>query len=368
MLRLPQAVAAHSECPLDQTVERADPSALYPGFSNCRAASPNPALAAFRDAALQLSRRGGVCWLVAFLCFVVTSPSSLPAAETSEVAPLAARSLLLDVTRAGPRLVTVGDRGHVLLSDDEGASWRQVIVPTRAMLTGVSFGTPTHGWAVGHDGVILASTNAGLTWIRQDAGDDLETSWLDVFGTGEHHVLAVGAYGRCAYTIDGGKTWQPASPPPEELHLNHIAPTDTDNVYVSGEAGTLLASDDARKEWHKLEVPYDGSLYGLIPLGGARLLVYGLRGRVYLSEDAGKTWTLRETATPVLIMAGIRLKSGAIVLAGLGGNFHLSRDDGASFSPWQPAGYNGGVSALLEAVDGALVVVGEKGAARLTLP
>lgn len=38
----------------------------------------------------------------------------------ARVRPLAGRSSLLDITRAGSRLVAVGERGHVLLSDDQG--------------------------------------------------------------------------------------------------------------------------------------------------------------------------------------------------------------------------------------------------------
>jgi photosystem II stability/assembly factor-like uncharacterized protein len=306
---------------------------------------------------------------VAILSALALLPIPAPAAaEQSEPAPLAAHSLLLDVARAGTRLVAVGDRGHVLLSDDEGRSWRQVIVPTRAMLTGVSFGDATHGWAAGHDGVILATRDAGETWIRQDVGDDLETVWLDVLFHNAREGLIVGAYGRCAVTTDGGQTWSPGAPPPDELHLNHIAVAADKLMYVAGEAGMLLASRDAAREWQRIEVPYDGSLYGTLPLDGDRLLVYGLRGRVFASDDRGQTWSARETQVPVLISASLRLRSGVIVLAGLGGNFHISRDGGNTFAHWQPVEYTGGVSVLLEALDGALVVIGERGAARLQLP
>lgn len=300
------------------------------------------------------------------LCLALAVPAF--AVESSELAPLAARSLLLDVARAGSRLVVVGDRGHVLLSDDEGRTWRQVIVPTRAMLTGVSFGDGRHGWAVGHDGVILATADGGETWTRQDGTSDLETVWLDVFFSDARIGLAVGAYGKVQITLDGGKTWQPGAAPPEELHLNHITATDRDTVFVAGEAGTLLTSTDARQGWRQLDVAYDGSLYGSLALGDGKLLAFGLRGRVFYSKDAGESWTPRETAAPVLIQAGVRLNSGLVVLAGLGGNFHLTSDEGASFRHWQPADYIGGVSALLETGDGALLVVGEKGVARLKLP
>ncbi len=191
---------------------------------------------------------------------LVTFPLTLAALD-SEPAPLAGHSLLLDIARAGSRLVAVGDRGHVLLSDDEGRNWRQVIVPTRAMLTGISFGDAQHGlgrWATTES--ILATVDGGATWTHQDTGQDLETIFLDIFFSDAQHGLAVGAYGKCMLTMDGGKSWQPAAPVPDEAHLNSITPTATDTVYLAGESGLLLTSDDARRGWRRIEVPYEGSL------------------------------------------------------------------------------------------------------------
>ena len=66
--------------------------------------------------------------------------------------PGAEHSMLLDIAAAGERLVAVGERGHILVSEERGESWRQVEVPTTAMLTRVFFFDETLGWAVGHDG------------------------------------------------------------------------------------------------------------------------------------------------------------------------------------------------------------------------
>jgi photosystem II stability/assembly factor-like uncharacterized protein len=313
----------------------------------------------------QVSRRTILYFWLLVLAFAA-APSTAIALD-SEPAPLAAKSLLLDVARAGQRLVAVGDRGHVLLSDDEGRTWRQVIIPTRAMLTGVSFGDATHGWAVGHDGVILATTDGGLTWTPQKADTDLETVLLDVLFSDALQGMAVGAYGKCFATRDGGKTWQNVTASADELHFNQIVSGAGGRRYLAGESGTLLASPDGAK-WEALDVSYDGSLHGLLALDAQNLLVYGLRGRVFASADGGATWAPRETGVPVLIMAGVKLQTGTIVLAGLGGNFHVSKDGGATFRHWQPAEYTGGVSALLETGDGALLVAGERGVVRLTLP
>ena len=55
--------------------------------------------------------------------------------DYAEHLPLVTESMLLDVTRAGDKLVAVGERGHVILSSD-GKTWTQAeVVPTRATLT-----------------------------------------------------------------------------------------------------------------------------------------------------------------------------------------------------------------------------------------
>ncbi len=303
-----------------------------------------------------------LCLLTGPLC------PAFAAAESSELAPLAAKSLLLDVARAGSQLVAVGDRGHILLSADEGGTWRQVMAPTRAMLTGVSFGDATHGWAVGHDGTILATADGGQTWQLQDSGADLETVYLDTLFHDGSNGFTVGAYGKCLRTADAGKTWTAIKPSEDEVHFNQISSGPDGTLYLTGEGGTLLSSSDQGTTWRKLEVPYEGSLFGLLPLAARTLLVYGLRGHVFVSDDAGVTWALREIPVPVLIMAGVKLKTGPIVLAGLGGNFFISRDGGRTFLAWKPAAFTGGVASLLETADGALLATGEGGVVRLQLP
>jgi photosystem II stability/assembly factor-like uncharacterized protein len=62
---------------------------------------------------------------------------------------------LTGIARAGKRLVAVGERGIVVLSDDDGATWRQASVPVSVTLAAVQFPTPTQGWVVGHYGVVL---------------------------------------------------------------------------------------------------------------------------------------------------------------------------------------------------------------------
>jgi len=74
------------------------------------------------------------------------------------------RIILMDITRAGDRLVTVGERGFALLSDDAGKSWRAVATPVTRSLTNVDFENDKLGVAVGHGGSIVRTEDGGQTW------------------------------------------------------------------------------------------------------------------------------------------------------------------------------------------------------------
>lgn len=305
-------------------------------------------------------------WLLAG---VLLALCSLPAwADDSERAPLAAHSLLLGIARAGNRLVAVGDRGHVLVSDNAGVDWRQVPVPTRAMLTAVSFPDDRHGWAVGHDGVILATADAGETWKRQDPGTDLETSYLDVLFVSPQRGFVVGAYGKFVTTTDGGATWKSGKPAEGELHYNRIAAGPNGFLYLAGESGMLLGSHDGGATWIKSELPYDGSLFCVVPVDARTVIVAGLRGHVFTSTDNGGNWTQCPVELKTLIMGGTVLRSGLVVLAGQGGSLLLSRDQGTTLTVWKPADASGAIADLTEANDGNIIVVGENGAVRLKIP
>ncbi len=111
-------------------------------------------------------------WLsVITLLTLLAAVAASRAEETQKPAihsSLATKSLLLDVARAGERLVAVGEWGHIVLSDDGGETWRQAeSVPVRVTLTAVSFPDAKRGWAVGHDAVVIHTQDAGENWQLQ---------------------------------------------------------------------------------------------------------------------------------------------------------------------------------------------------------
>jgi len=287
--------------------------------------------------------------------------------EASERMPLADETLVLDIAQAGDRIVAVGERGHILLSDDFGRSWRQVIAPTRATLNSVHFPSPQRGWAVGHHNTILFSDDAGETWQHQPHGGDVRDVFLDVLFLNDETGFAVGAYGIAYTTRNAGATWKPIEPIPDQLHYNRISVGPDGSLFIAVEMGLLLASGDNGESWQELPSPYEGSFFGIFPLNARTLIAYGLRGHVFRSFDRGQSWQAIDTPTDVLLFDAVRLHTGPIVIAGMSGQLLLSRDGGQNFERWPQDGLQG-TTALLPTPDGALLTAGMNGLVRLPFP
>ena len=312
---------------------------------------------------------------LSLLGVVALSTAVQAATETAEPAvfaiesPRAEKGLMIDVAHAGKRLVAVGDRGHILYSDDQGATWVQAKVPTRQLLTAVFFIDDQHGWAVGHDAKILASSDAGATWTEQFKDLSREAPLLDVLFNDPNHGFAVGAYGALIETTDAGKTWEDVSDRldnEDQYHLNAIAQIKDAGLFIVGEQGSMFRSSDEGQTWEKLEGPYEGSLFGVIGTAQPKtLLAYGLRGNLFRSTDFGDTWEPVELkaargALEFGLSGATLLDDGTLVVVGNGGSVVVSHDDGLTFSVFnRPDRIS--LSAVTAAGNGDLILVGQGG-------
>ena len=168
-----------------------------------------------------------------------------PVLLDAEILPRASRSLLLDAVRTNAGYFAVGERGHVLVSED-GQAWTQAQVPTRATLTTIATADGVL-WAAGHDGVIVHSTDGGQTWTRRRAApwsyDIVDPSEgvpvMDLLFTDARNGFAIGAYSLMLVTSDGGVTWTPRSvldKPEAEAPAQAEAPAADDELAAAEEA------------------------------------------------------------------------------------------------------------------------------------
>lgn len=311
------------------------------------------------------------------------------------IMPKADRSLLLDIEQEADKLVVVGERGHILISADQGKTWQQKPVPTAQMLNGVFFVDTNNGWAVGHDGNIVASNDGGETWVLQRDGlqaqklknenafkeakaklkryqrlaergaesdgegnevaqsiDDAEYDvkraqeamhettiappLMDVWFADKNNGFAVGAFGTLLATKDGGETWLDESEKIADsidgYHLNSVAGDKKGLVVIVGEGGYLAVSHDVGATWQAQDPITESSLFGVAINSDSSLIVAtGLRGTTLRSTDGGKTFA-EITVDVGYSLANASVQGQQVLLVGAGGTLALSDDAGEHFS------------------------------------
>lgn len=278
--------------------------------------------------------------------------------DYAEHLPLVEQGIFLDITRHGDRYVAVGERGHVIVSQD-GQSWTQAeVVPTRATLTTVH-SKDGRLWAGGHDAVILTSGDGGETWTRVFMDIERQQAVMDIHFTDRDNGVAIGSYGLYLQTTDGGETWDDIEIDPEGgYHLNAMIRYEDGRRLIAGEAGYSYRSFDDGATWEMMEMPYLGSMWGALRTNGDCVLFFGLRGHVLQSCDFGTTWTEIETGTEASISGGAK-SDGRILLAANSGSL-LVHDDNLD---WQEYIHSSGVdfSGTVATDDGRFLLTGEDG-------
>jgi photosystem II stability/assembly factor-like uncharacterized protein len=314
------------------------------------------------------------------------------------------RIVYTGVTRAGSRLVAVGEHGVIVLSDDGGRSWRQAPVPVNVTLTDVSFATNERGWATGHFGVILTTADGGETWTRQMDGltasavvlDAAKTAaaaapegdraaaarlrratrWADagpsipflaLFVADERTVVAFGAYGLVLRSSDGGTTWEDGGDKVdniEGLHPYAVAAKGRE-VYVVGEAGLVLHSGDGGATFARIDGPEEVTFFGAAIDADGALVVAGLKGRVARRGHDG-AWSAIETGTDASLTAIRPLRDDDLVIVGAAGKMFLADTRLGRTSALDGEG-GANLSGVAIAPSGDIVTVGDRGLATMPL-
>ena len=361
-----------------------------------------------------MRRQGFGIFCALVVCGIAHAQTSTwkdPVDAPAEIMPLAANSLKLAIAKSGEHYIAVGGRGEIVRSSD-AKTWKQSEVPTRTTFTSVA-AIDSNVWAVGHEGLIAYSADGGEHWqiqrkdpMRADAQANEATRdpqqgapLLCVLFSDARHGFAVGAYSLALRTDDGGERWQPmtvaavaekkagaadddaieddeAAPAHggsqtfsekdlkigEEAspHLNAIARTGSGGLVIVGERGSAFQSRDDGKTWKRIQLPYDGSMFGVLGYENDHALAFGLRGHVYETADLGTHWAEVETKTDLSLMGGAALPDGGAVIVGANGivlaRLH-AHDELHGFID-TPAGI---IAAVMPLPDRTLLIAGENG-------
>lgn len=248
-----------------------------------------------------------ICGALALIASLQFAPAALADTQhegkvtlsTAKARSDADQSMILGATRAGTRIVAVGERGVVLLSDDEGLHFRQAHhVPANAALTSVTFVDAQRGWAAGHWGVVMRTDDGGENWRLQRSDTSVDQPLFSIAFRDARHGWAVGLWSLLLSTDDGGETWKPRSvnegagkdSGKSGLNFYSVFVGPEQGVYIAGEQGTVFQSSDDGASWRAQHTGYKGTLWAGTVGPDHAIYVGGLRGNLFESDDGGSTW------------------------------------------------------------------------------
>ena len=191
---------------------------------------------------------------------------------------LARTDKIFDVDHVtGDTFVAVGYNGRILRSEDAGKTWADVDSGTGWSLNHVDF-AGQHGWAVGHNGAVIHSRDGGQTWAAQQA--DTEKTLMALSFVDENHGWACGDESTWMWTNNGGETWNVERMDVSQEGLSEFSSLavpdiiyyavqflDRDTGWMVGEYGNVRYTTDGGKTWG---AQHGSLLDGLASRGGAR--------------------------------------------------------------------------------------------------
>lgn len=249
-------------------------------------------------------------------------------------------------------IFVVGQSGQILKSSDAGMSWQKQNTNTTENLNAVFFLNANTGYVVGDNRTILKTTNGGNTWISQVSPQtqhlysayfkDLNTGYIASYDWGVDSCTVL------LTTTDGGSNWKKKrigriSYPRKIVFVNQ------DTAFIAGDFGGILKTTDGGTNW-KESFQHGNSYSDMFFTNENTGYVIGEDGEISMTENCGKDWTVLDsgTDTDLLSICFTDINTGFAV--GSGGIILKTTNSGSSLKALQQPFYNLclGDSALLQ--------------------
>lgn len=214
-----------------------------------------------------------------------------PAASGSALTPsaIAPRDHFYAMVEAAARQIwAVGNHGKVVLGDGSGR-WQVQDTETNAHLQDVDAWDAQHAVAVGNDGTVLSTGDAGRTWVKVAAPvSAIANKLMRVQTLPDGRAAVVGEFNTILLGSDFGLRWERLTPE-QDVAWYGLAVRGS-LITVAGEFGRLMQSDDLGRSWRAVKSPTEAHLTAVAFADDRRAVAVGLNGTALLSEDGGLSW------------------------------------------------------------------------------
>ena len=199
--------------------------------------------------------------------------------------------------------------GFIGYTTDGGATWNKAEIDIDAQLASIYFLDDKHGWAIGENGMIAATTN-GTDWERQTS--KVDNSLKGIYFVNKDVGYAVGANDTILSTKTGGRTWQVlqggqigAIGDDEATMYNAIQFIDESTGWIAGVHVVPLVSQnsviqktiDGGQNWAAQETGTEDVLEDIFFVDDKHGWAVGENGVILHTSNGGEKWTSQTSGT-----------------------------------------------------------------------
>ena len=179
------------------------------------------------------------------------------------------------------------NKGVILRTTDGGLNWDEV--EENVLLNDVDFANGSEGWAVGKNGVIRRTTNAGQSWSTQTSSTTNDLNSLCFIN--EDFGWVVGDYGKIIHTTNGGYTWT-GQANTAAGNLWGVCFIDESDGWVVGDVATILHTTDGGQNWSVQDAnPSQNFRFTSVQFLDENFgWISAIYGRIFLTTDGGENW------------------------------------------------------------------------------
>ena len=211
-----------------------------------------------------------------------------------------AAALLFVVALVAATIYFTRDTG-VPESPSNTGRWQPIPSGVTSTLLDIDFVDSRHGWAVGQDGTIIATSDGGETWQAQHTGFEITLRSVDFTDT--QTGWAVGHLGLILHTDNGGQTWSVADREAAfDLDLIHVSFTSpTTGWIITEQGGFALMTTDGGSTWHRQDIDSAQDRSDAFILNDYHSWVALKSGGVLSTSDSGQSWQTHKGVNQVEI-------------------------------------------------------------------
>jgi len=200
----------------------------------------------------------------------------------------------------------VGELGRIFHTSDGGTTWERQDAGTKRPFLAIACLDARTAWIAGKEGIVYGTTDGGASWTPATTGSSRHLFGLAFANPDRGH--GVGDYGTMVHTEDAGRHWTVSQVPPDvvlpesaldtgvdpgDVNLYAASYGDADHLWVAGEFGTIMASDDGGRSFHQQHAPVESTLFGIHFADARHGWAVGIDAVILRTEDGGATWQMQ---------------------------------------------------------------------------